>query len=290
MAGMLPICYRTALVDPFCSIFIGAGQKGERKLYRVIAALACPNRLETKNKALRRKLETERDPRRRAIISGMCNLYSVTKGQAAIRELARAMRDLTGNLPPIPGVFPDYSAPIVRTAPDGVRELAMARWGMPSPAFALKGKKTDPGVTNVRNTKSAHWRRWLGPENRCVVPFTSFSEPEPQPDGKRPPAWFALGEDRPLAFFAGIWVGGWKSVRKVKEGEVEADLFAFLTTEPNAEVGAIHPKAMPVVLTEPEEIETWMTAPAADALALQRPLPDGALRIVARGRKMDGDA
>jgi putative SOS response-associated peptidase YedK len=84
-------------------------------------------------------------------------------------------------------------------------------------------------------------------------------------------------------------VGGWKSIRKVKEGEVEADLFAFLTTEPNAEVGSLHPKAMPVVLTEPEEIETWMTAPAADVLALQRPLPDGALRIVARGRKMDGD-
>ena len=237
-----------------------------------------------------RGLETERNPRQRSILSAMCNLYSVTKGQAAICELARAMRDQTGNLPPIPGVFPDYSAPIVRTAADGVRELAMARWGMPSPAFALKGKKTDPGVTNVRNTKSPHWRRWLGPENRCVVPFTSFSEPEPQPDGKRPPAWFALGEDRPLAFFAGICVGAWKSVRKVKEGEVEADLFAFLTTEPNAEVGALHPKAMPVILTEPEEIETWMTAAAADALALQRPLPDGALRIVARGRNMDGDS
>jgi putative SOS response-associated peptidase YedK len=122
------------------------------------------------------------------------------------------------------------------------------------------------------------------------VPFTSFSEPEPQADGSRPPEWFALGEDRPLACFAGIWVGGWKSVRKMKEGEVEADLFAFLTTEPNAEVRAIHPKAMPVVLTEPEEIETWMTAPVTDALALQRPLPDGALRIVARGRKMDGNA
>ena len=111
----------------------------------------------------------------------MCNLYSITTGQAAIRELARAIRDETGNLPSLPGVFPDYAAPIVRTAPDGVRELAMARWGMPSPVFALKGKKTDPGVTNVRNTKSAHWRRWLGPDNRCVVPFTSFSEPEPLP-------------------------------------------------------------------------------------------------------------
>jgi hypothetical protein len=32
----------------------------------------------------------------------MCNLYSITKGQAAIIAFARAMRDLTGNLPPMP--------------------------------------------------------------------------------------------------------------------------------------------------------------------------------------------
>ena len=62
----------------------------------------------------------------------MCNLYSVTKGQAAIIALTRAMRDRTGNLPSLPCVFPDYLAPIVRNAPDGVRELTMARWGMPS--------------------------------------------------------------------------------------------------------------------------------------------------------------
>ncbi len=217
----------------------------------------------------------------------MCNLYSVTIGPQAIRDVARAMRDTTGNWPPLPGIFPDYPAPIVRNAPDGVRELAMARWGMPSPVFALKGKKTDPGVTNVRNVASPHWRRWLGVQSRCVVPFTSFSENEVLPDGSRPPVWFAFDEGRPLAFFAGIWTR-WTSVRKLKEGEVTVDAFAFLTTEPNAEVAPIHPKAMPVILTKPEEIELWMTAPAADVLALQRPLPDGALRIVARGEKKDG--
>lgn len=52
--------------------------------------------------------------------------------------------------------------------------------------------------------------------------------------------------------------------------------------------GAIHPKAMPVILTEPEEIPTWMTAPWEQARALQRPLRDGALTIVARGGKKDG--
>ena len=219
----------------------------------------------------------------------MCNLYSLTKGQQAIREFTGAMRDAAGNLPLFPGVFPDYSAPIVRNAPDGVRELATARWGMPSPAFALKGRNSDAGVTNVRNAASPHWRRWLGVECRCVVPFTSFSENEVQPDGARPPVWFALDDSRPLAVFAGIWTR-WTSVRKVREGETTNDLFAFLTTEPNAVVAPIHPKAMPVILTKPDEIEIWMTAPAKEALALQRPLPDGALQIVARGQKQDGAA
>jgi putative SOS response-associated peptidase YedK len=215
----------------------------------------------------------------------MCNLYSVTKGQQAIRELTRAMHDRTGNLPPLPGIFPDYPAPIVRNQAEG-RELMMARWGMPSPVSALKGKNTDPGVTNVRNLASPHWRRWLGVENRCVVPFTSFSENELLPDGSRPPIWFALDETRPLACFAGIWTR-WTATRKVKEGETTNDIFAFLTTEPNTLIAAYHPRAMPVILTTSQDIDLWMTAPATDALTLQRPLPDNALVIVARGGKAD---
>ena len=216
----------------------------------------------------------------------MCNLYSIDIGQQAIRALARAMRDNAGNVPSLPGVFPDYFAPIVRNAPDGVRELSMARWGMPSPQFALMGRNSDLGVTNVRNVSSPHWRRWLGVEHRCVVPFTSFSENEVLPDGSRPPVWFALDKTRPLAFFAGIWTK-WTSVRKVKEGETTNDLFAFLTTEPNAIVAPVHAKAMPVILTSAYEIETWMTAPVDEAMKLQRPLPEDALRIVARGSKQD---
>ena len=215
----------------------------------------------------------------------MCNLYSMTKTQEALRRIVEAMRDKTGNLPPMPGIFPDYPAPIVRNGDDGARELAMARWGMPSPKRALEGRTTDPGVTNIRNATSLHWRRWLGPENRCLVPFTSFSEYD-MIHGKKVPVWFAFDESRPLAFFAGLWTR-WTSVRKKAEGKITCDVFGFLTCEPNAEVGKVHPKAMPVILTTPDEWRAWLSAPADDALKLQRPLPDGTLRIVAAGEKED---
>ena len=70
-----------------------------------------------------------------------------------------------------------------------------------------------------------------------------------------------------MAFFAVIWTP-WTSVRKLKEGATINDLFAFLTTDPNLEVGAIHPKAMPVILRTAEEIDAWMTATPTDVLAL----------------------
>ena len=119
------------------------------------------------------------------------------------------------------------------------------------------------------------------------MPFTSFSENELIPGGSRQPIWFAFDEERPLAVFAGIWTR-WTSIRKIKEGEVTADLFGFLTTDANAEVAAVHPQAMPVILTTQEEREVWLRAPWSEASGLQRPLLDGSLTIVGRGEKQDG--
>ena len=105
----------------------------------------------------------------------MCNLYALAKSQDEIRRLFEVETDRTGNLPPLPGIFPNTAAPIVQIA-EGRRTLLMYRWGMPSPAFVLRDRKTDPGITSVRNMASLHWCCWLGPEHRCLVPLSSFTE------------------------------------------------------------------------------------------------------------------
>src|SRR5258708_36460567 len=92
----------------------------------------------------------------------MCNLYSITTNQAAIIALFRVINRYVGNLPPMPGVFPDYPAPVIRNTDTG-RELTTMRWGMPPPP-----KLGGPPVTNIRNTSSPHWRGRPEAGNRCL--------------------------------------------------------------------------------------------------------------------------
>lgn len=231
----------------------------------------------------------------------MCNLYRQRSGPGDILDMTRAMVNRAGNLEP-KDIYPDYPAPIVRMGEDGQRELVLARWGMPSSKKVIfdnttkradklraKGKdvdfpkllelEPDSGTTNVRNTSSAHWKPWLPPANRCLVPFTAFSEPGRDAAGKYQPIWFEL-PDQPLAFFAGIHLQDHTCVRKMKTGLETCDVFAFLTTEPSEPVKSVHPKAMPVILTEPDEIEAWMSAPWEIARELQRALLDGTLTVI----------
>ncbi len=63
-------------------------------------------------------------------------------------EAFRAKDDHTGNLSPLPGIFPDQMAPVMCDSPNG-RELAMLRWGFP-PSPSVPGTRP---VTNIRDTR-----------------------------------------------------------------------------------------------------------------------------------------
>jgi putative SOS response-associated peptidase YedK len=211
----------------------------------------------------------------------------MTKPQQAVRDLARVARDITGNLPPMPGIFPDMPAPVVINRKGG-REMVMMRWGFPH-ADPAPGERRRPGyITNVRHTDSVFWRPYLiPPELRCLVPATSFCEPDNR-SGKCVWTWFALDESRPLFFFAGIW-RTWSGARGTKAQPVAGDhlVFSFLTTAPNAEVAPVHPKAMPVLLLDEASRDTWLNAPVQEALRLRLPAHDGTLKIVRTGDKED---
>jgi putative SOS response-associated peptidase YedK len=220
----------------------------------------------------------------------VCNLYSMVTNRKAIGDLFR----FTGgwNRLHVPSVFPDQVAPIVRQSSAGEREILEARWGMPTPIEHLRDPAApDRGVTNIRRPMIPHWKRWMHPANRCLVPFTSFCEPTDAADpgtGKKVWTWFATNEDRSLMAFAGIWCQ-WQGLRGTKKNPQagEHTLFGFLTTDANDDVRPVHSKSMPVILRTPEECDAWLSVDLGAALKIQKPLPNEALMIVARGAQED---
>ena len=190
----------------------------------------------------------------------MCNLYRM---RASVDELKRAFGPLANdgmNLPAYDAIYPDREAPVLRHL-DGALALERMTWGVPPPA------KVARPVTNVRNLASPFWRSMLQtPERRCLVPVTSFCEWTGE-TGAKSKVWFGMKDDAPFAF-AGIWRPTEKEPRS-----------AFRTCAPNELVGAVHPKAMPVILTAGDR-ERWLTGSYEEIVELARPYPDDAMRIV----------
>ena len=105
-----------------------------------------------------------------------CAISTASPPTKRHRALFRVVNRYVGNLAAYAGRLPRLSgasgAQLGRR-----REMAMMRWGMPPPP-----RTGGPPVTNIRNTSSSHWRGWLKPDNRCLVPANSFAEYAPEPN------------------------------------------------------------------------------------------------------------
>jgi len=189
----------------------------------------------------------------------MCNLYRMTQARAEIANLFNARNHWAAEMPK-PYVAPGGSGPVVIER-EGERVTGLMTWGVPHNAKP---------VTNVRNLASPFWRSMLAaPHHRCLVPVTEFQEWSAELDpitGKKRPYWFSI-PSRPVFAFAGIW-------RKIGD----TPHFAFLTTEPNALVASVHPKAMPVILDE-IDYETWLTEDWKNATGLIASYPSQLMAI-----------
>ena len=208
----------------------------------------------------------------------MCNLYRQDVSQSKIASFLEPSRLRLSEAARGRNVEPGYvgadqDGPVLINGEGGALDIESMRWGFP--AIREKAKP----ITNIRNLDSSWWNGANGEyireaEYRCLVPFSAFAEWNHAEKGN---AWFEVKSDAPM--FAGTWrpwsgerltdVGKKRRVRQVHHWK----LYAFLTTEPNDVVKPIHPKAMPVILTTPEECERWMGG-REDTLDLQRPLPN----------------
>jgi len=211
----------------------------------------------------------------------MCNLYSLNKKRDAVAQFFRVSHNRTVSFEASAAIFPRRTAPVVRGAPDGEREIIMMSWGF---MLVQSGRAPRP-VTNVRDDKILTSRFWKSSfeERRCLVPATSFCEP----NGDVKPAtwhWFSLkgSEARPLFAFPGIW-RKYQGPMKKDGPKVEIETYAFLTTTPNALVATVNHERMPVLLTREEEFDIWLRASLDEAIALAREHPAEGMRIAQEG-------
>ena len=200
----------------------------------------------------------------------MCNLYTMTATVDEMRRLFGAFEGDRDNLAAYDEIYPGRPAPVLRRGADGLM-LETMTWGFPGPA-AAKGRP----VTNIRNLDSPFWRSALNNvERRCIVPVTRFCEwtaaPDPATRRKRK-IWFGLHpterQEEPLFAFAGLW----------RPGE-SGPFMAFLTCAANALVGAVHPKAMPVMLRADDALK-WLDCDRTSACALALPFADADMRMI----------
>ena len=209
----------------------------------------------------------------------MCNLYSVRTSRAALARKFMLADNRMAAFDALPAIFPGHMAPIIKQSADGERELVLRSWGF----VLLRDGYAPKRVTNTRDDKvgSKFWKKSFE-ERRCLVPATAFCEPD---EGK--PArwhWFALkgNNERPLFAFAGIY-RQWTGPIKKDSRNVDLEVFSFMTTLPNTLTATINHERSPVLLTEDEQLATWLTGTPEEAFGLIKTSDPDLMQIVQSG-------
>ena len=212
-------------------------------------------------------------------LAGMCNLYSVRTSRAALARKFGLSDNRMAAFEPLPAIFPGHVAPIIKLAADGQRELVLLSWGF----VLLREGYAPKRVTNARDDKltTKFWKDSFE-TRRCLVPASSFCEP----DGNTPARWHWLAlksdEPRPLFAFPGLY-RQWRGPIKRGGPNVDIEVFSFVTSLPNDLTRSINPERSPALLLNEEAAQTWLTGTPSQAFATIKTTDPDRLTIVQAG-------
>jgi putative SOS response-associated peptidase YedK len=201
----------------------------------------------------------------------MCVRYVLHEPEAAIRAVAEALGvhfAVSKELPARYNVAPSQTVPVIVSELTGPR-LAEMRWGFTPPAD--RGAPIRRALHNARAetvTKLPAFREACA-RRRCLVPANGFYEFKDLGKVKEPYV-LTMADGRPFAF-AGLWE---------PPEEDGPPTFCILTSEPNAEVAAVHNR-MPVLLQD-EAVRAWLGSeplPPESLGRLVQPAPPGRVAL-----------
>ncbi len=195
----------------------------------------------------------------------MCNLYTNKSAVQEVAGLFRARAPQGFNAPA--DVYPGYPGLVVRER-DGARAVEQMTWGFPVRLKGMKPTSKPKPVNNARDDKllTGFWKHWFTtPAQRCLIPFTAFAEAE-GPKGRMTRTWISVA-DQPLAAWAGLW----------RPTDEWGDAYTGVMVDATPELMDIHDR-MPVIL-HPRDHDTWLRAPADEAMQLVMQYPADRLTV-----------
>lgn len=207
----------------------------------------------------------------------MCSLYDLMSDDE-IGDYFRANTAWRDGITPLASmsIYPGYTGRFVRLH-EGQRVLDAGKWGYPTTKPRVRAPKEgqEPYVVswwqNARELDKSLWKASVAnPAQRCLVPFSRFSEPKAKADQTGPDDrnwWFDLPAS-PIGVFAGIW----------KDDPRFGRVYSFITTAPNPLIEPVHSKAMPAILHE-EDFDRWLSEPWPAAQSLITAHPSQLMRL-----------